>query len=241
VSKGFEEKLLVEAWEIAIGGEGEQLIGEIHEDAVVASGVVCEGCLELGGHQARVAGGVEEVVEASEQLARGGVFEDEAAADPAAERKEIGATEALEEASVAGEDDGEELAGIEVFAGEDAELVEDGSECFLGLVEDEDGPCESGSDVLGPASAQGLEAAPAVVRGKRDAEEIAELAVEIHGARLRVLDGTDDEIAHGCEAGVEQAESHAFSGAWVAGDHDVAAVGDAELDAAQERVDGGGW
>ena len=76
--------------------------------------------LELGGHQAGIAGGVEEVVEAGEKLVALGVVENEAATDPATEREEIGAAKALDEASVAGEHDAEELTGIEGLAGEHA-------------------------------------------------------------------------------------------------------------------------
>ena len=49
------------------------------------------------------------------------------------------AAEALGEAGVAGEDDAEQLLGIEVLAGEDAQLAEDGGEGLLGLVDDEHG------------------------------------------------------------------------------------------------------
>ena len=46
-------------------------------------------------------------------------------------------------------------------------------------------------------------------------------------ADLRVLDGPDDDIAHGLETFVQQAQGDALAGAWIACDHDVAAVGDA--------------
>ncbi len=71
-------------------------------------------------------------------------------------------------------------------------------------------------------------------------EQVAELAIEIHGATLGMLDGADQNIGQGAEALGEHAEGDAFAGAWIAGDHGEAAVGDSELDASDEAVDGGG-
>ena len=48
---------------MAIGGDGEELVAEVPEDAIVAGGVVGQGKSEPGGHETHVAGGVEEVVE----------------------------------------------------------------------------------------------------------------------------------------------------------------------------------
>ena len=94
--------------------------------------------------------------------------------------------------------------------------------------------------MVGPAGAQGFESGPAVVGGERYAEEVPELAVEVHGAALRVLDGADEDVGQGAKALGEQAQGDALSGARVSGEHGEAAVGDAELDASDEAVDGGG-
>src|SRR5258708_5881657 len=172
------------------------------DGGAVATKRVAEGGdarLELGGHQAGVTGGFEEVVEAGEELVALRVVKNETASDPAAERKQVWSAKALAESGVPGEDDAEELTGIELFAGENAQLVEDGGEGLLGLIDDEDGPGERGSDVMGPAGTQGLETAPAVVGRERDGEEIPELAIEIHGAGLGVLDGADDYGPDGLE------------------------------------------
>ena len=72
--------------------------------------------LELGGHQAGIAGGFEEMIETSEQLVARGVVEHEPAPDAAAERQKLGCTQALDEARIAGEDDAEQLAGVELLA-----------------------------------------------------------------------------------------------------------------------------
>jgi hypothetical protein len=62
--EGLEEELFIQPWQVAVGGDGEQLVGEVHQDAVVACGMVGEGGFELGGHEAGVAGGFEQVVNA---------------------------------------------------------------------------------------------------------------------------------------------------------------------------------
>src|SRR5277367_6592405 len=79
LSEDVEVELLVEAREVAIGSDGEQLIGEVHEDAIVSRGVVGEGGLELVGHQRGVASGLEQMFEAGEQLVARGIVEHEAA------------------------------------------------------------------------------------------------------------------------------------------------------------------
>src|SRR5512140_545254 len=77
LAEDLEEELLVEPRQLALGGRGEQLVGEVHEHAIVSGGVVGERGLELRGHQGGVAGGGEHVVEAGEQLVAGGVVEHE--------------------------------------------------------------------------------------------------------------------------------------------------------------------
>jgi len=170
-----------------------------------------EGGLELRGHEAGVAGRFEEVVEAGEQLVSRGCLQGEAAADAAAEGGQLGGPESMGEAPVAGEDDAEELARIEVLAGEDAQLAEDGGEGLLGLVDDEDGAEHGGGDVIRPALSQGLEPSPAVVCGEGDAEEVAELPVEVAGAALGVLDGADDDVGQAGEAVLQETERDALS------------------------------
>jgi len=87
-------RLLVEPGEVAVGGGGEELVGHVHQHAVVAQGVLGERGLQLGGHERRVAGGFEEVVEAGAPLIAGGGLQDEATADAAAEGQQLGGTEA---------------------------------------------------------------------------------------------------------------------------------------------------
>jgi hypothetical protein len=62
----IQEELFVETRQFAVGSDREQLVGQIHEHAVVASGVVRESDTQLTGHQRLVTGHVQEMVETSE-------------------------------------------------------------------------------------------------------------------------------------------------------------------------------
>ena len=109
LTKNIEKELLIEARQVAVEGDGEQLVGEIHEDAIVASGMLDERGLELVGHEARIAGGQEQVLEAGEELLARGIIEHEPPTDTGAEGQKLGGAQAFGEASVAGEDDTEQL------------------------------------------------------------------------------------------------------------------------------------
>ena len=53
-----------------------------------------------------------------------------------------------------------------------------------------------------------------------------------------MLDDADDDIADVVEPLLQEPKGDALSGAGLAGDHDVAAVSDAELDPPQEGIEG---
>lgn len=207
----LEEELLVELGLLTLRGSREQLVGDVHHDAVVAGGVLGDGGLQLGGHQPGVSRRFEQVVEAEEQLFARGVVEMQTAADAAAQGHEVGMTQPLGEPPVTDEDDAEERLGVELLAGQDAQLVQDGREHFLGLVDDEHGPRHRGGDVLTPALPERLETTPAIVGAERDAEDIAQLAVEVAHATLWVIDRADDHIALLGEARREEAQGDALS------------------------------
>ena len=78
-----------------------QVDKDVHHDAVVARGVLREGGLEFGGHEPRIAGRVEQVIDAGAQLFTRGVFEHEAAPHAAAEREHVWLSEPLGESAVA--------------------------------------------------------------------------------------------------------------------------------------------
>jgi hypothetical protein len=111
---------------------------------------------------------------------------------------------------------------------------------FLSLIDDKNGTAVSGGDVVPPSRAKGLEAGPAVVDGEGDGEDVTELAIEVHGAALRVLEGANDDVGQSAKALSEQAKDDALAGARVSRDHGEAAIGDAEFDAPEVAVDGGG-
>ncbi len=79
------------------------------------------------------------MIEAGQKLVARGVIEIEPPANPGAEGLQLRRAKSLGESRIAGEDDTEELFAIELFAGEDAELLEHGGEGFLGFVDDEHG------------------------------------------------------------------------------------------------------
>ena len=89
----------------------QQLVGEIHQDAVVSCGVIGERDAKLAGHEGGIAGGCEEVIEAREQLIARGVIEHEAAADARAEGEQFGSAQSLGQTRVTGENDAEKLFG----------------------------------------------------------------------------------------------------------------------------------
>jgi hypothetical protein len=64
---------------------------------------------------------------------------------------------------------------------------------------------------------------------ERDAEEIAQLAVEVGHAALRMGQGADRDLAQAAEALGQHPERHALAGARVAGDEREAPLADVAL------------
>ncbi|MGD0678518.1 MAG: hypothetical protein ABSC94_24180 [Polyangiaceae bacterium] len=85
MGEDLKEEFFVEARQLAVGRNGEQLVGEIHEDAIIACGVVSECDAELTGHERLVSACGEQVVEAGQQLVAGGVVERETSTNSRAE------------------------------------------------------------------------------------------------------------------------------------------------------------
>jgi hypothetical protein len=109
----------------------------------------------------------------------------------------------------------------------------------LRLVDDQHGARVGRRDVVAPPAAQRLEAIPAIVRGERDREEVAELAVKVAGPRLRVLDRADHDVGQRSEPPLDEAEDGALASAWISAEQDEAAVADARLDASEKCIDDG--
>ena len=178
-----------------MGGDGEQLAGDVHERARVALGVIAQRGDQLGRHQLDGTGLLQRVFETLLQLLRAGAFERQPHAHAAAERQQLVGPQAFEETAVAGQHDGEQDVAVEPGGGQQAQLGEHGGQHLLGLVDDEHGPRQRGVDMGLPAIAQDLGAGPAVVRGELDAEQIAHLAVEVGETGLGPADDADPDVA----------------------------------------------
>jgi hypothetical protein len=95
---------------------------------------------------------------------------------------------------------------------------------LLGLVDDEHRAQQRGLDVGVPRVAQGLEAAPAIARGERHAEQVAELAIEVGDAALRMLDDADHDVAERGEPRGDDTQGGGLADTGVAADEGEAAL-----------------
>ena len=120
-------------------------------------------------------------------------------------------------------------------AGHQAQLAQRGRAHLLRLVDEEYRAPPRGLQVRQPALAQALEAAPAVVRAQRHGEDVAEFAVQVGQAALRMIDDAHVDVGQPGEAIGEQAQRHTFARARIAVDHREAALADLRvLDAPAE-------
>ena len=138
--KDFEEEFLIELRDFSAEGLSEKLIGQVAEDAIVSKGVLGEGEHEFVGHQTRVSYLGESVFQVLEEFGRGLGVEVESEPDAAGDRQELRVAELLGEPLVATEDDGEKTTGVEVGAGEDAELGKHGGVHFLSFIDEQQRP-----------------------------------------------------------------------------------------------------
>ena len=74
-----------------------------------------------------------------------------------------GVPKAIDEPLIAGEDRTQQLAAVEVLAGDDAQLTEHRRQRLLRFIDGEHRARQRDGNVLAPACTQGHEAAPAVV------------------------------------------------------------------------------
>lgn len=102
---------------------------------------------ELGGHELLVARGLEQVFGTGAELVAAEVVHHEPGSDPVAERQQLLAAVAFGEAAVAGENDGEDAAGVEAGADQDAQLAEHLGGHLLGPVDQQHGTHEGRVDV----------------------------------------------------------------------------------------------
>jgi hypothetical protein len=121
-------------------------------------------------------------------------IEDEAGPQAGVDGGERRRGQTLAELGVAAKDDSEKGARVEAVAHHGLELDDDLIGKLLRLVDENHGTKQGGLDVSEPVFAQGLEAAPAVARGERHAEEVAHLSVEVGDAALGVADDDDAHV-----------------------------------------------
>ncbi len=235
--RACEEELLVELLDLALDAGGQQVGGHAAQDAVVAGGVLGQGSDQLLREQARVAGLGAGVGEELRQLGGRGGLQYQTGADATAERDQVLGGEAFGQAGVAAEDGGEQAARIEVRAGQDAQLAEHLGAHLLRLVDQQHWAHQGRLDVGLPLLAQRLEAAPAVAERQRYAEEVAELAVEVGDAALRVADHADGDVAQTGEPLGQDAQGDRLAGAGRAGDEGEAALAHLALYAEAEVLD----
>src|SRR5665213_1198867 len=92
--------------------------------------------------------------------------------------------------------------------------------------------------MIEPASTQRLKSAPAVADADGDGEDVAEFAIEVAQAALRMVDDADREVRQASEALSEQAHDDALAGTGVAMDQREATLAQVRLfDAPAEVLD----
>ena len=211
-SEDLEEEFFVDVLALLAGGGQQEFVGHVHEQAQVAGGVFAEGLDQGVGHELGVAGGLEQRCPRHSRSSLGGRGSRRRRLRMRlAMGKQIAALQALGEAVVAGEDDGEDGAGVEFGAGQQAQFAEDRGVHLLGFVDEQDRAVERALDVSEPLLAQGLGAVPAVVGREGHAEEIAEFAVEVGHLGLGPAQHPHAQIAHWRQALGEDAQGGALA------------------------------
>ena len=144
--------------------------------------------------------------------------------------------QAVGQALIAGQDDGQDGAGVQVGAGQQAQLGEDQRVHFLGFVDDEHGPIERAVDVCEPFFPQRFGAVPAVVGRERHAKQVAQFAIEVGQVGLGPGQDADAQIAQVAQVLGQDAQGGALAGARLADDQGKAAFADLLFDAPAEAL-----
>ncbi len=96
---------------------------------------------------------------------------------------------------IAGQNDGENGAGVQLGAGQQAQFRQDRGVHFLGLVNDEHGAISGGLDMSEPFFTQAFGAMPAIIGREGHAEQMAQFAVKVGHFSLGPSQGADAQIA----------------------------------------------
>ena len=103
-----------------------------------------------------ITGDLEQVVETFLQLLGRQGFQAQAAANAAGDGQEVGLFQAGGQAMIAGQNDGQDGAGVQVDAGQQAQFGQDQGVHFLGFVDEQHRPIERGLDVMRATFPAGL-------------------------------------------------------------------------------------
>ena len=102
-SEDLQIEFFIEHGEVTLRRGHQQFCGHADADAIVAGGVIDERMAQLWGHEAGVAGGGEQMLEAGQEFLAGGDAGGEAGADAGAQRDEFLAPQLIEQARIARE------------------------------------------------------------------------------------------------------------------------------------------
>ena len=171
------------------------------------------------------------------ELPGSGIIENQPGADASAQRDQHGQTEQIQQPVVAAKNNGQDGAGIQLGAGQEAQLGKDLGLHFLGFIDQQYGPPESGGHERFPPEAQVFEAGPVIVDLHGNAEDIAHFAIEVRPAALGTAQCADDDIGQGLQVSREQPQGDRLAGAGFSTDEGEASVAHLLFDAPAKVLD----
>ncbi len=163
-------------------------------------------------------------------------FKPEAAGDG----QQVGFFQAGGQARIAGQDDGEDGAGVQFGTGQQVQFGQDRGVHLLGFVDEEQQPIGGGLNVGEPFLAQSPSAVPTIIGREDHPEQMAKFAVEVGHFGLGPGQDADAEVPQIAQVLGEDAQSGAFTNAVLAHRQGEAAFADLVLSAPAEALDGRG-
>ena len=170
----FEEQLLVQLIQLALGGGRKEFGRHLGEHPVIAHGMITEGLAESCRHQSGVTGFGHQVFQAAEKFTAAGRLGVQTDPDATTQRDQFFPAQFFGEPGISGEEDTEQALGIEAGTGQQAQFAEHRGIYLLGFVDEQHRAAAGGLQMGEPALAQGLEAAPAVTGFEGDGKDISQ-------------------------------------------------------------------
>ena len=158
----YEEQLLVQLIQLALGGGRKEFGRHLGEHPVIAHGMITEGLAEACRHQSGVIGFGHQVFQAAEQFIAAGRLGVQTDPDATTQRDQFFPAQFFGEPGIPGEDDTEQALGIEAGTGQQAQFAEHRGIHLLGFVDEQHRAPTGGIQMGEPALA------PAVARFGRD-------------------------------------------------------------------------